>query len=82
VALPSGGLMVNSSQGGGSKDTWVLSDGAPASAHSRGAGPDPAVNARSGARRLGHPDAGPALAADVADQEQQQQQSRVRVAAC
>ena len=60
VALPEGGLVVNSSQGGGSKDTWVLSDGAPASAHSRGAGPDPGVNARSGARRLGHPDAGPA----------------------
>ena len=24
VALPKGSLMVNSSQGGGSKDTWVL----------------------------------------------------------
>jgi uncharacterized circularly permuted ATP-grasp superfamily protein len=29
VALPKGSLVVNSSQGGGSKDTWVLaSDGA------------------------------------------------------
>jgi uncharacterized circularly permuted ATP-grasp superfamily protein len=27
VALPEGQLVVNSSQGGGSKDTWVLSDG-------------------------------------------------------
>ena len=26
VALPEGELVVNSSQGGGSKDTWVLSD--------------------------------------------------------
>jgi uncharacterized circularly permuted ATP-grasp superfamily protein len=25
VALPRGSLVVNSSQGGGSKDTWVLS---------------------------------------------------------
>ena len=32
VALPEGSLVVNSSQGGGSKDTWVLaSGGAPAS---------------------------------------------------
>ena len=27
VALPEGGLVVNSSQGGGSKDTWVVADG-------------------------------------------------------
>ncbi len=27
VALPAGSLVVNSSQGGGSKDTWVLTDG-------------------------------------------------------
>jgi hypothetical protein len=26
VALPEGSLVVNSSQGGGSKDTWVLAD--------------------------------------------------------
>ena len=29
VALPEGSLVVNSSQGGGTKDTWVLHD-APA----------------------------------------------------
>ena len=29
VALPEGSLVVNSSQGGGAKDTWVLDDGAP-----------------------------------------------------
>jgi uncharacterized circularly permuted ATP-grasp superfamily protein len=28
VALPEGSLVVNSSQGGGSKDTWVLEDDA------------------------------------------------------
>ncbi len=32
VALREGSLVVNSSQGGGSKDTWVLSDGGPANA--------------------------------------------------
>lgn len=30
VALQEGGLVVNSSQGGGSKDTWVVGDGGPA----------------------------------------------------
>ena len=30
VALPEGSLVVNSSQGGGSKDTWVLTSGLPA----------------------------------------------------
>jgi len=29
VALPEGSLVVNSSQGGGTKDTWVLHEGAP-----------------------------------------------------
>jgi len=29
VALVKGSLVVNSSQGGGSKDTWVLKDGIP-----------------------------------------------------
>lgn len=36
VALPRGSLVVNSSQGGGTKDTWVLSGEAPAAAPSRG----------------------------------------------
>jgi len=35
VALPKGSLVVNSSQGGGSKDTWVLDEGARASAAER-----------------------------------------------
>lgn len=32
VALPKGSLVVNSSQGGGSKDTWVIDDDAPRTA--------------------------------------------------
>lgn len=36
VALPEGELVVNSSQGGGSKDTWVLSDDEVARAGSQG----------------------------------------------
>jgi len=30
VALQEGSLVVNSSQGGGTKDTWVLGEGTPA----------------------------------------------------
>jgi len=33
VALPEGELVVNSSQGGGSKDTWVVDSGSPAHPH-------------------------------------------------
>jgi uncharacterized circularly permuted ATP-grasp superfamily protein len=33
VALKKGSLVVNSSQGGGSKDTWVLADGAAVNGH-------------------------------------------------
>ena len=45
VALPEGSLVVNSSQGGGSKDTWVLSNG-----HRRGQDA-PAPLGPGGARR-------------------------------
>ncbi|GAA3299949.1 hypothetical protein GCM10020218_090780 [Dactylosporangium vinaceum] len=45
VALPEGALVVNSSQGGGSKDTWVL-------AHSRRAGAAAAGPGRGRAARL------------------------------
>ena len=70
VALPEGSLVVNSSQGGGSKDTWVLaSDG---SAADLGDPARPAVLARPGADRAA-PAAGPA---SLRDQEQQQQQAR------
>ena len=48
VALPEGELVVNSSQGGGSKDTWVLAD------HDADRRPNPADRPRS-ARDGGHP---------------------------
>jgi uncharacterized circularly permuted ATP-grasp superfamily protein len=35
VALRKGSLVVNSSQGGGSKDTWVLADDASAAMEAR-----------------------------------------------
>jgi uncharacterized circularly permuted ATP-grasp superfamily protein len=38
VALPEGSLVVNSSQGGGSKDTWVLASRASVAARELGAG--------------------------------------------
>ncbi len=41
VALPEGELVVNSSQGGGSKDTWVLAEHTPV--HPQPAAPPPAV---------------------------------------
>ncbi|MBO3748226.1 circularly permuted type 2 ATP-grasp protein [Streptosporangiaceae bacterium NEAU-GS5] len=42
VALPEGELVVNSSQGGGSKDTWVLTDDRGAAARPMEYGPPPA----------------------------------------
>ena len=45
VALKDGSLVVNSSQGGGTKDTWILEDApAPAGEASRAA-PSPAATA-------------------------------------
>ena len=71
VALPEGSLVVNSSQGGGSKDTWVL---APHTPSARGADPGPRAAPpppTSGPR----PDPGPAM---TQSQQQQQQQSEGR----
>jgi hypothetical protein len=69
VALPRGSLVVNSSQGGGSKDTWALAGDddvpdAPSTRQSQwGCGrPTPAAA----------PESGPS--ATVAQQQQQQQQ--------
>ena len=71
VALPEGQLVVNSSQGGGSKDTWVLSEGsAPA--------PSAAAQARR-VRSLPGPDLGPEESdSDGAHLQQQQQQQQQR----
>ncbi len=52
VALPEGELVVNSSQGGGSKDTWVLSPAAPPPGRGSGA-PDRGVAGLGGGPRPG-----------------------------
>lgn len=74
VALPEGGLVVNSSQGGGSKDTWVVvedpcgDDGVEATTTRPGHGP--LVGAR--------PNRGPDPAGSGTEQRQQQQQQAGR----
>ena len=70
VALPEGSLVVNSSQGGGSKDTWVLAGRRTASVHQSQAASPVAPPA---ALVSGLPDPGPGVAGS---QQQQQQQSR------
>ncbi|MDT4957268.1 MAG: hypothetical protein QOD31_1067, partial [Pseudonocardiales bacterium] len=64
VALREGSLVVNSSQGGGSKDTWVLT-----SRPVRGDEPDPVAPMPTPAVKASAPDLGP-----QSDQPQQQQQ--------
>jgi uncharacterized circularly permuted ATP-grasp superfamily protein len=66
VALQEGGLVVNSSQGGGSKDTWVIGGGPPA----------PALPMRRPAVLSAGPpmDAGPRSESENGRQQQQQQQ--------
>jgi uncharacterized circularly permuted ATP-grasp superfamily protein len=67
VALAEGELVVNSSQGGGSKDTWVFSDG-PDPGRPRGPRPGISVVAMQG------PDVAPDD--DLESQQQQQQQQQ------
>jgi uncharacterized circularly permuted ATP-grasp superfamily protein len=63
VALPEGALVVNSSQGGGSKDTWVLADeaqrGQSASGVTSANGVATPVAARAAVQVTGRRDAGP-----------------------
>ena len=75
VALPEGSLIVNSSQGGGSKDTWVLAgtvdevpaiDEQPSQAAAGGK-----ANAKMSRQP---PDPGPPVGQSAAAQQQQQQQ--------
>jgi uncharacterized circularly permuted ATP-grasp superfamily protein len=69
VALPEGSLVVNSSQGGGSKDTWVLAGDEVTTQTEVAPGPLlPTAEAGSHLLELGN--------AAYADQQQQQQQSR------
>ncbi len=70
VALPEGELIVNSSRGGGSKDTWVLGD-ADEAAPQRPGGRTSAEDAP--APRGHQPDLGP-VEARIEEQQQQQQQ--------
>ncbi len=72
VALPEGSLVVNSSQGGGSKDTWVLAGARPPT---RGRRPTRRCTARRDRARRRRPPPGPLPAQDA--QQQQQQQQRV-----
>jgi hypothetical protein len=68
VALGEGGLVVNSSQGGGSKDTWVVGGGISM----------PVLPPRQvAAFQAGPPmDAGPAPDGELGVQQQQQQQQQ------
>lgn len=71
VALTEGGLVVNSSQGGGSKDTWVMADGPPAA--DLAAAMLALVSGGPGTPAVA-PDPGPSF--DVPSQQQQQQQQQ------
>jgi uncharacterized circularly permuted ATP-grasp superfamily protein len=73
VALVDGSLVVNSSQGGGSKDTWVLT-GAAEPAEVRA---DRVAPGASAALHVGVPEAAPNIG-----QAQQQQQQRHQVDRC
>ncbi|MEY2398042.1 MAG: hypothetical protein QOJ00_1216 [Actinomycetota bacterium] len=78
VALPKGSLVVNSSQGGGSKDTWVLADPLATSLHPEP--PPPPAVALSNQSQLFDtpaPETGPGLG-----QQQQQQQQESLVSSC
>ncbi len=73
VALPEGSLVVNSSQGGGSKDTWVLA--ARSSGEERELGGDRVV---AEPVHVGSVDRGPELSDTQQQQQQQQQQQNGR----
>ncbi|TWH15246.1 circularly permuted type 2 ATP-grasp protein [Rhodococcus rhodochrous] len=72
VALPEGSLVVNSSQGGGSKDTWVLAETSDTAAELGGEG---VVAEREDVNRSEH---GPELTTSQQQQQQQQQSGRDR----
>ena len=72
VALPEGSLIVNSSQGGGSKDTWVLASRASV-AERELAGEELVGEVVAASDRAEH---GPELSPSQANQQQQQQQQQ------
>ncbi|UYP21042.1 circularly permuted type 2 ATP-grasp protein [Rhodococcus sp. Z13] len=71
VALPEGSLVVNSSQGGGSKDTWVLAT--ETSDTDRELGGEGIVEERDD---VNHSEHGPELTTSQQQQQQQQQSGR------
>ena len=75
VALPEGELIVNSSRGGGSKDTWVLAGTGTTSGLGAGGAPQP--RRRRPPRRTPGPRSS---ASGVRSQQQQQQQAVAPVA--
>ena len=75
VALTEGSLVVNSSQGGGSKDTWVLASRASAATRELSAAQVVRTLPRSTAAAEMHPPQQQAIAGHQHQQQQQQQQS-------
>jgi uncharacterized circularly permuted ATP-grasp superfamily protein len=82
VALPEGSLVVNSSQGGGSKDTWVIGgfDDCDPDPESLGADLDPDL--RSSRPGQAPVEADPVGRSDQQQQQQQQQQGRTQAWPC
>jgi len=70
VALPAGSLVVNSSQGGGSKDTWVLAGAEPTATDG---GREATTSGESPPLGVA-PDPGPVASSTSQQQQQQQQQ--------
>jgi uncharacterized circularly permuted ATP-grasp superfamily protein len=81
VALPEGALVVNSSQGGGSKDTWVLADSEEEATPMENP-PELAAAAELGSPATiptpRRPDPGPGAGAASEQQQQQQQAASAR----
>ncbi len=80
VALPRGSLIVNSSQGGGSKDTWVLSEQREVDPHHCETHDDAFDTTPVDAMARRAQDAGP-RASPPEQQQQQQQQSQAQSSA-
>ncbi|GED97790.1 circularly permuted type 2 ATP-grasp protein [Gordonia crocea] len=76
VALEEGSMVVNSSQGGGSKDTWVLATSAPAAPGEVNDGE--LVDAEIPPMTLSTPTVDPPMTRAGDQQQQQQQQGRSR----
>jgi uncharacterized circularly permuted ATP-grasp superfamily protein len=73
VALPAGGMVVNSSQGGGSKDTWItVGERRPTPPRPRRVGVGFSASRPLGTR----PDPGPQMDQSSEQQQQQQQQQQ------